>query len=163
MRLGIQHAEQIYQPLAKSACVEALKVVVEHTVMPKNPGILGIQAKYQANAQLVQTFQRMFGFRVCVLLVKGIIQQADNFTCCNGNFHLPFEVFVSGIDKELQPIVFFFQICKFDDFRLTARALHIVHIESTEITGHDPARVLRHGQLQNIPLSLFKRGQQRTV
>ena len=73
LQLCVQHAEQIYQPLAQSARVKAFEVVVEHTVMPKNPGILGIQAKYQANAQLVQAFQRMFGFRVCVLLVKGII------------------------------------------------------------------------------------------
>ena len=73
LQLCVQHAEQIYQPLAQSARVKTLEVVVEHTVMPKNPGILGIQAKYQANAQLVQAFQRMFGFRVCVLLVKGII------------------------------------------------------------------------------------------
>ena len=102
----------------------------------------------------------MFGFRICILFVKGIIQQADNFTCRYGNLHLPFEVFVSGIDKKLQPIVFFFQICKFDDFRLTARAFHIVHIESTEITGHDPARVLRYGQFQNIPLCLLERCQQ---
>lgn len=81
---------------------------MEHTVMPKNSGIFGIQTKYQTNAQLVQTFQGVFRFRIGILLVKGIIQQANDFARRDGDFHFPLEVFVSGIDKKLKPIVFFF-------------------------------------------------------
>ena len=54
LRLGIQHAEQVNQSFAQLPRVKRCKVVMEHTVMPKNPGIFGIQTKYQTNAQLVQ-------------------------------------------------------------------------------------------------------------
>ena len=105
----------------------------------------------------------MFRFWISILLVKGIIQQTNNFARCNGYFHFPFEVLVSGIDKELKPIVFFFKVFQFNNFWFSAWVVHIVHIECAEIAGHDPARVLRYGQLQNVPFGLFKRCQQRPV
>ena len=54
LRLGIQHAKQVNQSFAQLPRIKCRKVVMEHTVMPKNPSIFGIQAKYQTNAQFVQ-------------------------------------------------------------------------------------------------------------
>ena len=69
LRLGVQHAKQFHQRLAHTARVERSQIIVEHTVPTKNPRVLGVQAEHQPHTQLVQTFQRLFGLRICILFV----------------------------------------------------------------------------------------------
>ena len=129
----------------------------------KNTGILGIQAKDQAHAQFVQTFQGSFAFRICILFQESIVQQSDNLTGGNGNFHLPFQMLIAGIYQKLQPIGFAFQVFQLDNLRLPLGAFHIIHIKGAEIAGDDPARMFGQRQFGNIPLGLLERRQIGTV
>ena len=163
LQLGVQYAEQLHQRLAHTARVERGQIVVEHTVPPKNPCVLGVQAEHQPHTQLVQTFQRLLGLRVGILLVKRVIQEPYNFTGGNGNLHLALEVFAAGVHQKLQTIVFFFKVCQRNDFRLATGALHIVDIELRKVAGHDPTRVLGKRQFCNVAFGLLERRQHSAV
>ena len=55
LRLGVQNLKQFNQRLAEVLCLELLNIVVKHILGSENPGILGIQAEYQTDTQLIQT------------------------------------------------------------------------------------------------------------
>ena len=68
----IQYPEQIDKrpPILRAVVPQ---VVMEHTLVAKNPSVLSIQAEHQADAQLIQTFQRFWVAGVFVLLQECII------------------------------------------------------------------------------------------
>ena len=89
--------------------------------------------------------------------------EANDFTGRNGNLHFPLDVVVAGIHKELQAVVFFFQVGQFDNLRLALGPLHVIDKEGAEIAGDDPARVFGQGQLGDIAFGLLERRQKRAI
>ena len=132
-------------------------------MMTENTRILCIQAKNESDTQFVEAFQRVFIFRIGILLIKCIVQQTDDFASRNGDFHFSFQVFISCFYKELQTIVVPFQIGQLDFLRFTAGTLHIIDIELRKVTSHHPTRMLRQWQLCNIAFCLLERSQHRAV
>ena len=65
-RLRVQYLEEVDQSPAGVSNV-ALQIVMEHPAPAENPGVLGVQAEYQTDAEGVKAFQSLRALRVFVL------------------------------------------------------------------------------------------------
>ncbi len=162
----IEHFEQLNETLAHLPLpgFEAGQIVVKHAaLLPENPGIFRIEAENQSYAQDIEASQSVGGIRIDVLPQKFLVNFADNLACLQGDFHLLFEVFASGIYQKLQAIVFRLKVFQLYDLRLALRILHIIDIELAEIAHDRPARTARVWQFRSITLGLLEWGEDAAV
>ena len=87
-----------------------LQIVMEHIALAKNARVFRIKAEHQADAQRIQTLERLLGFWFCVLLQKRIIQDAYEFTGLQRYFHLLANIFIAGVHEKIQARIFFFKV-----------------------------------------------------
>ena len=72
----VQHAEQIPQSLPGALGVKLRHVVMEKVLFAEDPGVLGVEAEDDPDAELVQTFQCFRVIGILVLLQESIIENA---------------------------------------------------------------------------------------
>lgn len=132
-------------------------------MLPKIPASSAYRQNTSRDAQGVQTFQRIFGLRVFVLLQQSIIENTHDFARLQGNLHLLFDIGVPSVHQELQAVILLFQVTQLDDLRVTGGALHVVDVELGKVAGDDPPGPLGVGQLGGVAFGLLERGQQGTV
>ena len=106
-----------------------LQIAVEHPPPAKNPGVLGVQAEHQTDAQRVEAFQRLRALRVLVLLEQGVIEDPHNLARLQGDLHLLLDAGVAGIHQELQAGILALQVGQAHNFRVVVGAVHIVNLK----------------------------------
>lgn len=87
-----------------------LQIVMEHIALAKNARVFRIKAEHQADAQRIQTLERLLGFWFCVLFKQRIIQNTNEFACLQRYFHLFANIFIACVHEEIQPRIFFFEV-----------------------------------------------------
>ena len=160
--LLVEYTEQVNKRPTILGAVR-LKIVMEHPAFAEDTGILGVKAEDQTHAQRVQALQRFFGFRFGILLQQRVIQYAHKLAGLQGNLHLLADVFIAGIDEEIQTGELLLQIGQQQYLRCVIGAVHVVDTELPEIAHHDPAGLLIGGQIAAVAPCLLIRGEERAV
>ena len=122
----VKRAEQVDECLTEERKRNVPQVVVEHGVPPKQPRILSVEGKDEADTEDVETLLAVRVTHVAVLFRERIVESADQFTRLDGDFHLPCDVFIAHIDEEVQTIRLAFEVFEQDFLRLGVRRLHVI-------------------------------------
>ncbi len=68
-------------------------------------------------------------------------------------------MFAAGVHQKVQPVMLFLQILQLDDIRFAIGVTHIVDFKYLKVADHNPAGLLRLGQIAAVPPPLLKWGQ----
>ena len=98
------------------------------------------------------------------LLLKGIVDVADDFTGLLGDFDFGIDVFVFGVDEEIEAFKLLRQTFDFDDdgFELVA-LIHVVDSDLLEIGSNDPTGLTGIGKLVGVAFRLLERSKEFAV
>ena len=129
---------------------------MESCAAVEKTGIFGVETEHQPHAEDIKAAERFGTVFVDVLLKQFIIDDSDQLSGFDADFHLAFEMFVTFIHKELQAVVFLFEVLEKDLLRFAVGLLHIIYPELAEVARHDPTRTLTVGQFRSIALGLLE-------
>ena len=158
LRRRVQLFKKAYEGHAHVLRLIVRHVVVEHVAPSEDPGILGIEAEDEADAEDVEIARRHRVVPV-VLLDERVVEPSDNLAGLHRDLHLFLQVVAALVDEELQAVVVGAEVPEQDALRLALGVLHVVDVELGKVARHDPFGVLRDGQAEDIALCLLKRRQ----
>ena len=155
----VQDAEEVEDRSAGIARGEAFQIVAERAVGTEEPGVLGVEAEDDADAEDVEAFESVRVVRVFVLFEKFIVEQPDERSRLHGDFQFAADVGVLGVEEKIEAPGFFFEIFQEENFRGVFRAFEVVDVKFAEVADDDPARALGVGQFLGVALRLAERGE----
>ena len=173
---GVEHGEQVDE---SAAVIGGIFDVIDELIVIENGGVLGVEAKNEADAKLVEDIflvdrEKFDGVDIVLefagrehLTSEGLTDAPHNLDGVLGELNL-FDVFIVGVDEEAEASIGARQVSEHHGLRFEIAvdggdAIHIVDAKLVEVADDDPTRVLRVGERIGITFSLLERREESAV
>ena len=160
---SVEDLEKVDQGAAEILRGKGSEIIMELVLDGEDPGVLGIEAEDEPDAEDVQAFQREFSLLVDIMLEDPVVKLADDVAGLQGKFHFPFDVVLCCIGQEGQTVVIAGEVLEQDLLGLAGGFFHVIDEERGEIAGDDPAGTVGIGQFGGIAFCLLERSQERAI
>lgn len=166
LRFLVEHLEEVAEGLGEVLRAVVVEVVVEHVAPTEDAGVLGVEAEYEAHAELVEVLGRLGFAELRRAEVEGLergVEAADELARALADFHLLRDVAVLHIDHELEAVGLICEMRELDELRRIVWPLHVEYLELAEVAGDDPARALGVRERRRVALCLLGGLEERAV
>ena len=153
----IENFEQIDQ---SGSTVVSVSDIIGELIVIEDEGVFGVEAEHKANAKFIER-GGVDGF---IGTLESLIEIADDLTGLLRDFDFGVNVFVFGVDEEIEATELLSETLDGDDIGLDVVAtIHVVNSDLVEIGGNDPTGLAGIGELIGVTFSLLERREEHAV